>query len=122
MPLSRTVALSAANGNADEATSAASRSALTGCPWHDVKTVLREVGLRPTDVVRFVAAVTGREIQADAFNGRLDGALYEAGRLDRSLPFLELRLLAYLNDIANQAPEEGFGDHIRRELERRRNE
>src|SRR4026208_982598 len=24
------------------------RSALTGCPWHDVKTMLREVGLRPT--------------------------------------------------------------------------
>src|SRR6201995_4210900 len=26
----------------------APRAALTGCPWHDVKTVLREVGLRPT--------------------------------------------------------------------------
>src|SRR3972149_716983 len=24
------------------------RSSLTGCPWHDVKTMLREVGLRPT--------------------------------------------------------------------------
>jgi Fur family iron response transcriptional regulator len=24
------------------------RAALTGCPWHDVKTMLREVGLRPT--------------------------------------------------------------------------
>jgi len=24
------------------------RSALTGCPWHDVKTMLRDVGLRPT--------------------------------------------------------------------------
>jgi Fur family iron response transcriptional regulator len=24
------------------------RSALTGCPWHDVKAMLREVGLRPT--------------------------------------------------------------------------
>ena len=28
----------------------------------------------------------------------------------------------YLNDIANSAPEEGFGDHIRRELERRRHD
>ena len=24
------------------------RSALNGCPWHDVKAMLREVGLRPT--------------------------------------------------------------------------
>jgi hypothetical protein len=55
-------------------------------------------------------------------NGRLDEALYEAGRLDGAMPFPELRRGAYLNDIANQAPEEGFGDHIRRELERRRHE
>src|SRR3981189_2012441 len=26
----------------------APRAALTGCPWHDVKTSLRDVGLRPT--------------------------------------------------------------------------
>ena len=55
-------------------------------------------------------------------NGRLDRALYEDGRLDRTLPFPELRRIAYLNDIANSAPEDGFGDHIRRELERRRHE
>jgi hypothetical protein len=55
-------------------------------------------------------------------NGRLDRALYEDGRLDRTLPFPELRRAAYLNDIANSAPEEGFGDHIRRELESRRHE
>jgi len=55
-------------------------------------------------------------------NGRLDKALYEVGRLDRSLPFQELRQIARLNDIANSAPETGFGDHIRRELERRRHE
>src|ERR1700704_1276505 len=24
------------------------RTALTGCPWHDVKAMLKEVGLRPT--------------------------------------------------------------------------
>jgi hypothetical protein len=52
-------------------------------------------------------------------NGRLDDALYDDGRLDRTLPFAELRRCAYLNDIANDAPEAGFGDHIRRELERR---
>jgi hypothetical protein len=55
-------------------------------------------------------------------NGRLDKALYEDGRLDRSLPFQELRRLARLNEIANSAPEGGFGDHIRRELERHRHE
>lgn len=55
-------------------------------------------------------------------NGRLDRALYEAGRLDRTLPFPALRRLAALNDVANGAPEVGFGDHIRRELERRRHE
>lgn len=55
-------------------------------------------------------------------NGRLDRALYEDGRLDRTLPFPELRRIAYLNDLANNAPEAGFGDHIRRELEMRRHE
>ena len=49
-------------------------------------------------------------------------ALYAAGRLDRTLPFPELRRIAYLNDIANRAPDERFGDYIRRELERRRHE
>src|SRR5436190_12545359 len=28
--------------------SQAARAELTGCPWHDVKAMLREVGLRPT--------------------------------------------------------------------------
>jgi hypothetical protein len=55
-------------------------------------------------------------------NARLDRALYAAGRLDRTLPFPQLRRAAYLNDIANRAPEEGFGDYIRCELERRRHE
>jgi hypothetical protein len=55
-------------------------------------------------------------------NSRLDRALYQAGRLDRSLPFPELHRIAYLTDVANSAPEVGFGDHVRRELERRRDE
>jgi hypothetical protein len=55
-------------------------------------------------------------------NGRLDKALYEAGRLDHSLPFPELRRYAYLNQVANSAPEDQFGDNIRSELERRRHE
>jgi len=28
--------------------SSAERALMTGCPWHDVKTMLRDVGLRPT--------------------------------------------------------------------------
>jgi Domain of unknown function (DUF4105) len=55
-------------------------------------------------------------------NGRLDQALHEDGRLDQTLPFADLRRTAYLNEIANSAPEEGFGDYIRNELERRRRE
>jgi Fur family iron response transcriptional regulator len=31
-----------------DAAPAPDRSAMTGCPWHDVKAMLREVGLRPT--------------------------------------------------------------------------
>jgi hypothetical protein len=55
-------------------------------------------------------------------NGRLDQALYEDGRLDQTLPFNELQRVTYLTDIANDAPEDGFGEHIRHELERRRHE
>ncbi len=33
---------------AEAAPTAAERAALTGCPWHDVKAMLRQVGLRPT--------------------------------------------------------------------------
>jgi hypothetical protein len=49
-------------------------------------------------------------------NAQLDRALYATGRVDRTLAFSELRRAAYLNDIVNAAPEEGFGDHVRREL------
>jgi hypothetical protein len=55
-------------------------------------------------------------------NAQLDRSLYSRKRLDQSLPFAELRRSAYLNDIANIAPAEGFGDYIRRELERRRHD
>jgi hypothetical protein len=54
-------------------------------------------------------------------NGLLDRALYDDGRLDRGLPFEQLRKNADITDLANAAPEAGFGDHIRSELERRRN-
>ncbi len=67
----------------------------------------------------------GRQARCDwrvIANGKLDQALYEDGRLDRTLPFPELRRIAYLNEIANNAPEVGFGDYIRRQLESRRHE
>jgi Domain of unknown function (DUF4105) len=67
----------------------------------------------------------GRRVRCDwrvIANGRLDRALYEGGRLDRTLSFPELQRVAYLSEIANNAPAFGFGDHIRRELERRRHE
>src|SRR5258708_36832543 len=48
MPLPHTVVFTTANGDSDEVASAASRSALTGCRWHDGKAMLREVRLRPT--------------------------------------------------------------------------
>jgi hypothetical protein len=55
-------------------------------------------------------------------NGRLDRALYADGRLDRTLPFEELQRSSRLNEVANEAPAEGFGDRIRRELEERRHD
>ncbi len=44
----RTMVFSSAVEPAHELPPAAHRGALTGCPWHDVKTMLRDVGLRPT--------------------------------------------------------------------------
>jgi hypothetical protein len=55
-------------------------------------------------------------------NGRLDQALYEDGRLDCTLPFPELHRSVFLNDVANSAPEVGFGDYVRRELEKGRHD
>jgi hypothetical protein len=55
-------------------------------------------------------------------NGRLDRALYEAGRLDRSIPFEKLRRTSYINALAEAAPTDGFGDYIRSEIERLRHE
>src|SRR5262247_4904423 len=48
MAPSRTIVFTKAAESAERAASASSRSALTGCPWHDVKAMLRDVGLRPT--------------------------------------------------------------------------
>jgi hypothetical protein len=50
------------------------------------------------------------------FNGGLDQLLYERRRLDRTIPFEKLKRLSHVNDVANRAPTDGFGDFIRREL------
>jgi hypothetical protein len=42
--------------------------------------------------------------------------------LDRSVPFADLYRDARINEIANAAPEAGFGDYLRRELEARRHD
>jgi Fur family iron response transcriptional regulator len=47
MTVLRTMVSTNAEPLADLASSA-NRAALTGCPWHDVKSMLRDVGLRPT--------------------------------------------------------------------------
>src|SRR5260370_41800993 len=47
MTLSRTIVLNTVEGAA-RLPDAGARSTLTGCPWHDAKSMLRDVGLRPT--------------------------------------------------------------------------
>jgi Fur family iron response transcriptional regulator len=47
MTQSRTIVLTSGSPAAAQPQSA-ERAELTGCPWHDVKAMLRQVGLRPT--------------------------------------------------------------------------
>lgn len=51
-------------------------------------------------------------------NNHLDQALYADGRLDTRLPLSLLRERSRIDSIANQAPEAGFGDYVRKELAR----
>jgi Fur family iron response transcriptional regulator len=44
----RTLVFSSAVPSLEPGSVMAPRAALNGCPWHDVKAMLREVGLRPT--------------------------------------------------------------------------
>jgi hypothetical protein len=50
------------------------------------------------------------------FNGKVDQMLYDRQRLDRSIPFETLKQESRVNEIANQAPQENFGDFLRSEL------
>jgi len=48
MTVSRTMVFTNFTEPSAEAAATVARSARTGCPWHDVKAMLRQVGLRPT--------------------------------------------------------------------------
>jgi uncharacterized protein DUF4105 len=50
------------------------------------------------------------------FNGSLDRMMYKRKRLDQSRPFETLRQQSLVNEIANRAPRENFGDYIRLHL------
>jgi hypothetical protein len=49
-------------------------------------------------------------------NGSLDRLMYDRELLDQTLPFEELKKQSWVNEIANAAPADGFGDHLRRGL------
>jgi len=44
----RTMEFSMPTASAEQPSALTPRAGLNGCPWHDVKALLREVGLRPT--------------------------------------------------------------------------
>ena len=48
MSQQRTIVQSVVPASAERGAAAATRAEMTGCPWHDVKAMLRDVGLRPT--------------------------------------------------------------------------
>jgi hypothetical protein len=50
------------------------------------------------------------------FNGTLDKLMYDRRRLDQSMPFDRLKELSRINDVANRAPADGFGDYLRENL------
>jgi hypothetical protein len=61
----------------------------------------------------------GNQVEWDwrwLFNGRLDQMIYDHGRLSSNMPFEELKQKSWVNDIANHAPTDNFGDHVRQEL------
>jgi hypothetical protein len=50
------------------------------------------------------------------WNGTLDERLYELKFFDQRLPFARLKDLSRVNDVANAAPENGFGEYLRANL------
>ncbi|MEM9656764.1 MAG: DUF4105 domain-containing protein [Planctomycetota bacterium] len=50
------------------------------------------------------------------FNGALDRLVYDRQLIDQRLPFDELKTRSWINEIANRAPVDRFGDYLRQEL------
>lgn len=50
------------------------------------------------------------------FNGRFDELLYDLKLLDQTLPFPQLKEQSRINELADGAGVEDFGETIRREL------
>jgi hypothetical protein len=50
------------------------------------------------------------------WNGALDRLLYDRQFFDQRLPFARLKDLSRVNDVANAAPEAGFGEYLRANL------
>ena len=50
------------------------------------------------------------------FNGAIDRLMYDRKLLDQELPLESLKKQSWVNDIANSAPADVFGDYIRSEL------
>ena len=49
-------------------------------------------------------------------NGGLDQLMYDRGLLRQDIPFSKLKESSWINDVANVAPKDGFGDYLRRHL------
>jgi hypothetical protein len=50
------------------------------------------------------------------FNGALDRMLYDNQLLHQQLPFIELKRQSWINEIADSAPKDDFGDFLRQRL------
>jgi Domain of unknown function (DUF4105) len=50
------------------------------------------------------------------FNGALDHLMYDRQLLDQDCCFKTLKVRSRINDIANAAPADGFGDYVRQHL------
>ena len=50
------------------------------------------------------------------FNGALDRLMYDRQLINQELPFESLKAQSWINEVANFAPVDGFGDYIRHAL------
>ena len=50
------------------------------------------------------------------FNGKFDQMMYDRKRIYQELPFADLKRKSLINEVANSAAEESFGQTIRENL------